>query len=499
MGTASKQPEEKKRVMAKQTVAKREKQKTKPAVKPGPNGTESLAKLAPLSLSEQVEKVLIQGDLSPLTPEQRVSYYKAVCLSCNLNPLTGPFQYILFREPGGNTRLQLYATKSATEQLRKIHCVSVTSSKKEIIGDQCIYEVEVCDRTGRTDSAAGIVPLYKFKDGKRIDFDGVEWANACMKAHTKAKRRATLSIVGLGFIDESELDGVEVVGGVTPEGRMWYKPGQDPATVYAEGREQAKEVAKDKLLEAAKSENPRVRAVAEEGLRKIGREPKEDSGVPAARLGTPTTPVDPSKASPEPPVKQGQSSYDGSVEIDYTDEANPILRGDLANLTVVLEQKCGIKWDGQWWRIEPRKIEALKDVCRDLSFKVTEIMPKSSSPQRHADDGKAEGKGESVPAPPSADAVKGVIDKVRYATVNETVMAHVTVIIDKRKHDYSSWNKTINEELDKAKGKEAVLEVRKHKGYLNIIGIWSVAGVQYEENRPVIQQSQREAGTGKLW
>jgi hypothetical protein len=170
---------------------------------------------------EAVERVLIQGDLSPLTSEQRVQYYKAVCGSLNLNPLTSPFTYILFREPGGGEKLQLYANKSCAEQLRRLHGVSVVSSRKEIADSICVYEVDVRDRTGRTDSAAGAVPLYKFKDGKRIDFTGVEWCNAIMKSHTKAKRRATLSICGLAFLDESELDGVQAVGGVTPQGRIY--------------------------------------------------------------------------------------------------------------------------------------------------------------------------------------------------------------------------------------------------------------------------------------
>jgi len=33
-------------------------------------------------------------------------------------------------------------------------------------------------------------------------------ANAIMKAETKAKRRVTLSICGLGFLDESEIENI---------------------------------------------------------------------------------------------------------------------------------------------------------------------------------------------------------------------------------------------------------------------------------------------------
>src|ERR1700691_1908840 len=58
----------------------------------------TLAKVPELSLSERVEQVLIGGDLSPLTPQERVDYYRKVCESLGLNWLTQPFTYILFRE-----------------------------------------------------------------------------------------------------------------------------------------------------------------------------------------------------------------------------------------------------------------------------------------------------------------------------------------------------------------------------------------------------------------
>ena len=56
------------------------------------------------------------------------------------------------------------------------------------------------DRTGREDEATGVVNIK--------GLGGEALANALMKAETKAKRRLTLSIVGLGFLDESEVEGL---------------------------------------------------------------------------------------------------------------------------------------------------------------------------------------------------------------------------------------------------------------------------------------------------
>jgi len=196
------------------------------AIQRKPHSTRALATLPVVSVAEAIEKVLITGDLSPLSPEQRVEYYKAVCKSLGLNPLTNPFMYILFREFDSKAaaKLQLYATKSCSEQLRKIHGVSIVpGSEKRTLenGERCIVDLALIDRTGRTDTGQGVVALYKFKDGKRLELSPKEYDNAIMKTHTKAKRRGTLSICGLAFLDESELDHVQVVGGVTPDGRIY--------------------------------------------------------------------------------------------------------------------------------------------------------------------------------------------------------------------------------------------------------------------------------------
>src|SRR5512143_3625952 len=67
-----------------------------------------------------IEAVLIKGDLSRLSEEQRLEYYNSVCKSVGLNPLTRPFEYIVL-----NGKLQLYARKDATDQLRRINSISV--------------------------------------------------------------------------------------------------------------------------------------------------------------------------------------------------------------------------------------------------------------------------------------------------------------------------------------------------------------------------------------
>jgi hypothetical protein len=201
-----------------------------------------------LSVPEAIEKVLILGDLSSLTPSDRIDYYNRVCRSLGLNPLLQPFSYILFRQSdGGPAKLSLYANKSCTEQLRKIHGVSIIPPFRKTIRDGIVtVEVDARDKTGRTDTASGSVPLFKYKDGKNIDLTGTDLCNADMKCETKAKRRVTLSICGLAFLDESELDTMDIVGGVTREGRIYYHEGQEPDSRQG-SREAAQKVLQEKL------------------------------------------------------------------------------------------------------------------------------------------------------------------------------------------------------------------------------------------------------------
>lgn len=145
-----------------------------------------------------MERVLIGGDLSALSDSQRVMYYQKTCESLKLNPLTKPFDYIKL-----NGKLTLYARKDATEQLRKINGVSIIDLAKEWKDSLGLYIVtaKASDKTGRSDAATGVVSV-KGKSGEDL-------ANALMKCESKAKRRVTLSICGLGFLDESEASSIK--------------------------------------------------------------------------------------------------------------------------------------------------------------------------------------------------------------------------------------------------------------------------------------------------
>ncbi len=140
-----------------------------------------------------IESVIIKGDLSKLTPQERSEYYMRVCESVGLNPLTKPFEYITL-----NNKLTLYALRACTDQLRTIHDVSVEELTESERDGVFIVTAKVRNGKGRTDMAKGAVTIARLQ--------GDALANQLMKAETKAKRRATLSLCGLGFLDETEIE-----------------------------------------------------------------------------------------------------------------------------------------------------------------------------------------------------------------------------------------------------------------------------------------------------
>lgn len=146
--------------------------------------------------AEVIEQALIGGDLAGLKPQERVAHYLNVCNSLGLNPHTKPFGYLTL-----NGKTILYALREAAEQLRSVKGVSITSLEGKVVDDLYIVTATAKDAQGRVDSSTGAVTIAKLTGDAK--------ANAIMKAETKAKRRVTLSICGLGMLDESEIHSIK--------------------------------------------------------------------------------------------------------------------------------------------------------------------------------------------------------------------------------------------------------------------------------------------------
>lgn len=153
--------------------------------------------VANTQLSEALERAITRNDFSQVSIEDRMRYLSTVCQSLSLNPLTMPLAYLTDR----SGKVTLYMRKEGTEQLRKIHNVTLEVVSQGLQDDCYVVHVRATAPSGkgrRSDEDIGAVAVAGLKGEAR--------ANAMMKALTKAKRRATLSLCGLGMPDESEVE-----------------------------------------------------------------------------------------------------------------------------------------------------------------------------------------------------------------------------------------------------------------------------------------------------
>lgn len=149
------------------------------------------------AMAFRIDTALFRGDVSKLSDEERTVHMRNMCESIGVNPLTGPIGYITL--PNG--KMVPYVKKDGTDQLRKIHSVNIEIVNRTAQGDLLTVHARATDKTGRRDEDFGVVSIAGLR--------GEAAANAMLKAVTKAKRRVTLSICGLGWLDESEVEDIE--------------------------------------------------------------------------------------------------------------------------------------------------------------------------------------------------------------------------------------------------------------------------------------------------
>jgi hypothetical protein len=144
-----------------------------------------------------VESMVLRGDISALTLQERAKFYLQMCESLGLSAASQPLAVLKL-----NGKEILYPTRGATDQLAAIHRLTrrmIDGPRViDLAGTKLVFAVcEAAHPNGRVETATATVPL-------------ADPVNVLMKAETKAKRRATLSILGLGMLDETEIETIPV-------------------------------------------------------------------------------------------------------------------------------------------------------------------------------------------------------------------------------------------------------------------------------------------------
>ena len=199
--------------------------------------------------ADVIEKLVAENDISKLTVEQRLRYYRWRCESIGVDPAAQPFEYLTL-----DKKLVLYPKAYLADQLRGLHKISIKMGESRLEHGVYMIVATATSADGRFAENVGVVPvLYPEKrkvweDGRSFwephpqagkQFVGVDLANAIKKATTQAQRRATFSLVGLGGQDTDDVEGVQrldVAAVHDPKGLL-PKDNAEPATtvVVAEG------------------------------------------------------------------------------------------------------------------------------------------------------------------------------------------------------------------------------------------------------------------------
>jgi hypothetical protein len=139
--------------------------------------------------------VVAGGDCSKLNPQQKLAYYHARCDAAGLDPRTQPFEFTKL-----NGKEVLYARKAAADGLASKHGIQLSITNQVTEADIRVVTVRATAKDGRQTEDVGAVNVK--------GLSGEALANALMKTVTKAKRRAVLSLTGLGMLDETEVETV---------------------------------------------------------------------------------------------------------------------------------------------------------------------------------------------------------------------------------------------------------------------------------------------------
>ena len=186
-------------------------------------------------------QLILQGDLSKLSANDKVRYYNGYCERMGLDPYTKPFDLLRL-----NGKEVLYCTRSGTQQLNKLHKVSHLITSRDTNVDAGVYIVtsKASLPDGRCTESLGAVNIAGLK--------GEAYANAIMKAETKAKRRATLDLLGLGVLDESEAESIPNASKVAISAMVEALPEMEVEAVEVIETEEEKELTIGRLAIAIK-------------------------------------------------------------------------------------------------------------------------------------------------------------------------------------------------------------------------------------------------------
>jgi hypothetical protein len=151
--------------------------------------------IAPSVMTTLANMEAARQDSRSLTPEDRAAYVAEICRALKLNPLTRPVQFLALQG-----REVLYLTRGATDQLAARHGLNRETLEGPDFRVMEGVKVAFC-------KVKATLPSGRF-EVSTATLKVTSPADDLMKVETKSKRRATLSILGIGVLSEEEAESV---------------------------------------------------------------------------------------------------------------------------------------------------------------------------------------------------------------------------------------------------------------------------------------------------
>jgi hypothetical protein len=147
------------------------------------------------------KQLVIQHDLSKLSPEELTQYLRDVSAFIGLDPdLNGLDTIWMQNENGPGQSLVVYARRGTAEILRDINGIEVDSLTDKMVNGSIVFTATGKNKDKRQEIATGSKYITGLQ-GKALD-------DAIMTASTRAIRRLTMQFTKLGILDQSEVEAV---------------------------------------------------------------------------------------------------------------------------------------------------------------------------------------------------------------------------------------------------------------------------------------------------
>jgi hypothetical protein len=184
----------------------------------------------------------------------------------------------------------------------------------------------------------------------------------------------------------------------------------------------------------------------------------------------------------------------GKIEVDWTDKASPIVRGDLTGAILESFKKhCKPTWGkDDWWHITPDKAQIVREMCAAYNYEFVEVFPAEKLPpntQRGAGKTPPTKKKESKP-PAEPTVVKGVIEKCNTGMTSKN---NPTRQLKLGGFWYTSYVNPLFQYLDQHGGMECELWIDERK---NIVGIKRIGSRNFDTDgrTPIVNRDEPRGG-----